>query len=184
SNTIYAGMLGRLHPSGRYLYGAVNNLSPSDIEKFDIRPGVSKALYDSPYHGDYAMNGNLWFSEDGTRLFARSGNVFRSSEVKSEDMLYMGSLGGGVQWVAHSGEASRVFSLAYEHPSHVRVHSDDLFSLRGAEPLPPFPLPGGTADSNGEYVFVNAAGTQVYVLVRAGDTQLWGLVVLQVANMP
>lgn len=184
SNTIYAGVLAKLHPSGRYIYGADNGLSPSDIEKFDVRTGVSQAMYDSPYHGNYDMGGNLWFSEDGTRVFTRSGNVFRSSEVQSEDLLYMGSLSVGVRSVAHSTAAARVFALSYADPTQVRVHDEDHLNLRGEAALPRFPLPSGTASSRGEYVFVNAAGTRAYVLIRAGDTQLWGLAVMNVASMP
>lgn len=184
SSSIYAGMRARLHPSGRYLYAANDRLTPSDIEKFDIRTGVARELYDSPYHGDHDMGSELWFSEDATRIFTPAGNVFRSSEVQSEDMLYMGSLSAGARGVAHSSEAGRVFGLFGQDPTQVRVYDEDHFGLRGAAPMPRFPLPSGTADPNGQYVFVNAAGTQVYALVRAGESQQWGLVVMNVASMP
>ena len=35
--SMYAGTKGRLHPSGKFIYGADNGLSPSDIEKYDIQ---------------------------------------------------------------------------------------------------------------------------------------------------
>ena len=90
--SIYAGTKGRLHPSGKFIYGADNGLSPSDIEKYDIQNGVANMLYDSPYHGDYPMNGNLWFSEDGNRIFTRGKTVLKTSEFKSTDMYYNGTL--------------------------------------------------------------------------------------------
>lgn len=90
--SIYAGALGRLHPSGNALYTADNGLSPSDIEKWDVTPGVATWLYDSPYHGDYGMCGNLWFNETGTTIYTVCGNTFRSSNVQAQDMVYSGAI--------------------------------------------------------------------------------------------
>ena len=89
---IYAGALGRLHPAGDYLYTANNGLSPSDIEKWDITSGTADALYDSPYHGDYEMCGNVWFNESGTTIYTPCGNTFNSSVVQANDMVYSGAL--------------------------------------------------------------------------------------------
>ncbi|MGB7931203.1 MAG: hypothetical protein WCH04_03110, partial [Gammaproteobacteria bacterium] len=83
-NFVYAGTLARLHPNGTDIYGADNGLSPSDIEKYSIAGGTAQYLYDSPYHGTYAMGGELWFTEDGSRIFTRSGNVFRSSSAQAQ----------------------------------------------------------------------------------------------------
>ena len=89
---IYAGALGRLHPSGDFLYTANNGLSPSDIEKWDITSGIAAVLYDSPYHGDHEMCGNVWFNESGTTIYTPCGNTFRSSAVQPHDMVYSGAL--------------------------------------------------------------------------------------------
>ena len=40
------------------------------------------------------MCGNLWFSEDGRRIFTACGNVFRSATSKAEDMTYNGKMDG------------------------------------------------------------------------------------------
>ena len=89
---IYAGTKAKLHPSGKYVYGAVGSLSPTDIEKYDIQEGTAHYLYDSPYHGDYSIGGDLWFEQNGERLFTRAGTVFKTSETQSMDMIYNGSL--------------------------------------------------------------------------------------------
>ena len=91
-NSVYAGTQMKLHPAGKAIYGADNGISPSDIEKYSIENGTAKYLYDSPYHGDYSMGGDLWISEDGLRIFTKSGNAFKSSEVQDQDMKYNGSL--------------------------------------------------------------------------------------------
>lgn len=194
--SIRAGTLVRLHPSGKYIYGANNGLSPSDFEKYDIRSGTAAVMYDSPYHGDYAFNGNVWVSEDGLRLFARSGNAFRSSEVKAEDMVYAGKLSGMsvVEWVTQSTAAARVYALpgaGWDGPaaSELRVYGSDYLAFRGATPLPSFVVPTvGAFASRGRFVFSSTDGTKVYVLVQAdgasGLSQDWGWVVYPAAELP
>lgn len=184
SGIIYAGMLGKLHPSGRYLYGAYNGLSPSDYEKFDVRGGPAVGLYDSPYHGDHDMGGNLWFNETGTRLFAPSGNIFRSSEVRTEDMLYVGRLNAGIRSLAHASEAARIFTLSPGNLALLRVNDDQTFAFRGTVSLPQMTVGGQTVAPEGRYVFVNGRGTRVFVLQRGQGTQQWGLAVLPVSSMP
>jgi hypothetical protein len=195
---LYAGTLAKMHPSGKYIYGANNGLSPSDLEKYDIRSGAAARMYDSPYHGDYAFNGDLWISEDGLRLFARSGNVFRSSEVAAEDMRYAGSLQGmtSVAWVTQSTAAGRVFALPGTYfgsetsaPSELRVYDSAFLAYRGALPLPQFVAPGvGSFRSEGRFVFSTTSGQRVYVLVKAdnasGLAQDWGFVIYNLAELP
>lgn len=195
--TIYAGTLVKMHPSGSYIYGANNNLSPSDFEKYDIRSGAATVMYDSPYHGDYAFGGDVWISEDGLRLFARSGNVFRSSEVRAEDMRYAGSLQGmtSVVWAMQSTAAGRVYALPGTNfgtqtpPSELRVYDSAFLAYRGALALPQFIAPGvGSFRSEGRFVFSTTSGQRVYVLVKAdnasGIAQDWGLVIYNLADLP
>ena len=196
NGTIRAGTLVRLHPSGRYIYGADNGLSPSDFEKYDIRNGAATVMYDSPYHGDYSFGGNVWISEDGLRLFARSGNAFRSSEVRAEDMLYAGNLSGMsvVQWVVQSTGAGRVFALPGTSfnstaAAELRIYDSAFLAFRGTVPLPQFIAPGvGAFRSHGRFVFTNAAGTRVYVVLQAdGSSGLaldWGWVAYSTSELP
>jgi hypothetical protein len=198
TGTIYAGTLARLHPSGDYIYGANNGLSPSDFEKYDIRPGVAAFMYDSPYHGDYAFSGNVWISEDGLRLFARSGNVFRSSAVSSEDMRYAGKLQGMsvVQWAAQSTPAGIVAALPGSwccgdpvNLSEMRVYESTFLAYRGAVPLPQFAVPGvGSFEAEGKFAFFKADGERLYLLIKAEDGSGmaldWGLVTYSRADLP
>ena len=196
ASTIRAGTIVRLHPSGKYIYGANNGLSPSDFEKYDVRSGTATMMYDSPYHGDYAFSGNLWISDDGLRLFARSGNVFRASEVRSEDMLYAGSLSStsAVQWAVQPLTSGRVLVLPAggwntSAPPELRVYGSDYLAYRGAVPLPKFIVPGaGSYSAEGQYVFTNTNASRVYVLVRAdpsaGLAQDWGIANYDMTEMP
>jgi hypothetical protein len=177
--SIYAGTLGKLHPSGEYMYGANNGLSPSDFEKYDIRPGTATVMYDSPYHGDYAFSGDIWIADDGLRLFARSGNVFRSSTVRAEDMTYAGSLAGAtyLEWVEHSSAANLVLAIpaaSYYSPaaSEIRVYSNDFLALQGVRALPQFLVPDGQGGGDlynaiGQFVFIDQAGDRFHALVKA-----------------
>lgn len=184
TGTIYAGMVGRLHPSGDYLYGAENHIFPSDFIKVDIRGGRAEILYDSPYHGDYELGGDVWFTEDGTRMFARSGNAFRSSPVRSEDILYAGRLPEPVQSLAHSAEVARVFTIPFFDRDRVSVHDHQLYALRGTTLLPRLPASGEAAVPEGWFLFANGPGTRLFVLLRSPETDQWALAVMETLYMP
>jgi len=76
-----------LHPSEDWVFAANTDSSPSDIEKFDISGDSITSISDSPYHGDYRMNGDVWASPDGTYVITRGGDIFLAS-----DMSYVESL--------------------------------------------------------------------------------------------
>jgi len=198
-NSIYGGTVAKLHPSGSYVYGANRNLSPSDFEKYDIRSGPAAYLYDSPYHGDYAFSGNVWAFEDGSRLIARSGNLFRASAVQAEDMTYAGSLSGAprIQWAVHSTGASRVLVVLdganlETSPSELRAYDPSALQYMGSVPLPRFNVTGAASTTHyaaeGYFVFFNAAGTRAYSLIRAvpesGLALDWGVAVFDAADIP
>lgn len=177
--SIYAGTVAKLHPSGDYMYGADNGLSPSDFEKYDIRSGTAAVMYDSPYHGDYAFSGDIWISDDGQRLFARSGNVFRASTVRAEDMTYNGNLAGTsyLEWVEQSSAANLVLALpaaTYSTPaaSVIRVYNSEFLAFLGVHALPQFLVPNGQGGGTlynalGQFVFIDQAGARFHALVRA-----------------
>ncbi len=197
--TIRAGTLVKLHPSGEYIYGADNGLSPSDFEKYDIRSGVAVYLYDSPYHGDYAFSGNLWIYDDGTRIIARSGNVFTSSTVQAQDLLYVGALPGVflVSAAAHSSNLERVVLVGTDDFSgsggtELRSYTASFLAYQGAVRLPAYvesgPSGSTTFPSEGRFVFVNSAGSHVYVLLRGDEPHIGrfntGLAVYEAADLP
>nr|WP_164021029.1 PKD domain-containing protein [Pyxidicoccus trucidator] len=169
-----AGTRGVLHPSGTAMYGANNGLSPDDIEKFDITRGTAQRSYDSPYHGDYYMCGNLWISEDGARIFTACGNTFRSSSVRSEDMTYAGALPGAgyIRHLTHSTAANRIALVqgSYWEPTlgrEVRLYMPDFLGFDQSVPLPRFKVNGTDFDSYGRFVFYSAAGDRLIVVVQA-----------------
>ena len=198
-NSIYGGTVAKLHPSGSYIYGADNNISPSDFEKYDVRGGTAAYMYDSPYHGDYSFAGNVWAFEDGSRLIARSGNLFRASAVQAEDMTYAGSLSGGagIVWAVHSTAAARVLVLAdgayaQTGPAEFRAYDPTALQYMGSVPLPKFNVTGASGTTQyaaeGRFVFFNAAGTRAYTLIRAnpasGLAADWGMAAFDRADIP
>lgn len=169
---IYAGTRARRHPGGTAIYGANRGLSPSDIEKYSIAGGTATFLYDSPYHGDYPMCGDLWISEDGLRIFTACGKVFRSSEVQDEDMRYGGSLSAAtlVRDVAHSSAAGKLLVIPDGGPASdtvVQVYDQAFLAFEGTLPLPDFVLPTGSFDAHGRFVFWSGDGSQRFAIVQA-----------------
>lgn len=173
---IYAGMVGRLHPSEKYIYGADNGISPDDIEKFDIQKGAAYSLKDSPYHGDYPFGGNLWFSEDGDRIFTRSKTILRASEVSAEDMTYNGSIAitNQIQSLFHSKTADRLYILtgnnSWSTPqgdSDLQIFNNSYLNFLGKYTLEQYMVNNKLYNAEGKFVFANAKGKRIYVLTKA-----------------
>ncbi len=188
-SSINAGTVAKLHPSGTVAYGANNGLSPSDIEKYSLANGTAVRLYDSPYHGDHPMCGDLWITDIGDRIFTRCGNVFRSSTTQSMDMVYAGSLAGMslVEHLDHSTTAGKVvaisengFSSTVQADTKVRLYEDAFLGFLSEVTLPKFMIGTASHATHGRFVFFNSTGTAHFVLVQVDPTanaQLdWGVV--------
>ena len=197
-NLIYEQTKAKLHPSGDFIYGATTRQSPSDFEKYDILGGTAAYLYDSPYHGAFDFAGDIWISDDGTRLFAKSGNVFNSSATFANDMTYNGELAGegNVVSLDHSSASSRVYAIFTTDdyynakPSNeVRIYETDFLAFQGTTTLPGFLVPDGSGggtlyDSEGYFGFFSASGAKFYAIVKAqegsGLQNEWAIVTLDV----
>jgi len=172
---LFAGTRAKLHPGGNYIYGADNNLSPSNIEKYDITNGTATCLYNSPYHGDYNMGGDLWFSEDGLKILTKGGTVFHSSETKAEDMTYAGALSGisNVTHMSHSGTAGKVAVIpgnSYGQTTNdvdLMLLNDEYLTPEAKRSLPKFTVDGVSYSAHGRFVFFNSTGEKYYVIEQA-----------------
>lgn len=78
-----------LHPSGNAFYGADTGVAPSDIYRYNFTSGGITNSYDSPYHGTYPMDGNVWVHPNGRLVLTRGSGVFTSSRDREEDMLFV-----------------------------------------------------------------------------------------------
>lgn len=178
TGSIYAGAVARRHPTRTALYSADRGLSPADIELHDLTNGRSTYLRDSPYHGDYSMCGDLWFSDDGARIFTACGNVFRASTDAATDMTYNGSLTGMplVGFLDHSAQAHRVAVVprnGFMTPDADRrllLFEDQFLAAAGSVDLPSITVDAALVPIRGRFVFWRSDGSRFYVLGRATPT--------------
>jgi 6-phosphogluconolactonase (cycloisomerase 2 family) len=118
-----------LHPSQTRIYAADTDVSPSDIERFDLDP-VTGALtwrWDSPYHGDHPMGGNVYAHPNGMFLFTRGGGVYNSDANRPGDMTHVRDLQGGAECLAFSPDGGR-FARAHFSSPLLTVHDAGDFS--------------------------------------------------------
>lgn len=181
----YAGSRARLHPAGDKVYSANNGLSPSDIQAYDVSVSPLVSLGDSPYHGDYAMCGNLWFSEDGATIYTACGNAFRSSTVAGQDMVYAGAmvLGGTIpiyywyeiQSLSHRGAAKEIavidqstyecrdFTGQAKCYSHLNLYDSDFLNRTAQFVFPTVQVNGLNYQQLGRFVFHRNGGAKVVI---------------------
>lgn len=177
--------------TGKYIYMADRGVTPSDLHKFDIQSDTAQYLYDSPYHGDYSISGDLWLSEDGGRIFTRGGSVFKTSEVKSNDMTYNGKLdlyqevyhrSSSVFGLEHNANAQKVFLIAaggYDVPKfpYLFIHNYDNLLLSEKVALEKYITKDGNGggayfEADPYFVFSNNLGNEVYVITKAYESGL------------
>jgi len=166
----------RLHPSGARMYGADRGSSPDDLIRYEIS-GATLTGTDSRYHGDYAMCGDLWLSEDGARIFTACGNTFRSTALASTDITYGGRLAapeGRLLWVTHSTEAGQVVAVpgggwnaTGDEDTLLRVYDDEFLAPAGTVAVSPFIFPVGVFPGHARFVFFSADGTRRFAVVQA-----------------
>lgn len=172
---IRAGTRAKLHPGGTSIYGADNGLSPSEVQKYDISSGTPVLLYDSPYHGDYPMCGDLWMSEDGLRIFTKCGNVFRATSTQAGDITYNGALQNltSIAHLSHSSAIGKVAAIpansyfVLDSDTEIRTFGYDYLTFEQSIPLPRFIFGNGNYAGHGKFVFYNSDGSKVFVVVQA-----------------
>lgn len=173
--SIYAGTKAKLHPGGTSIYGAWNGLSPSDIEKYDISAGTPVYLYNSPYHGDYSMCGDLWMSEDGLRIFTKCGNVFNATNLQSTDMVYGGALQNLslIRHLSHSSATAKIVAIpdnswnTTNSDNEVRVFGYDFLTFEQSIKLPNFVVGNAQYPGHGRFVFHSSSGAGYFVVLQA-----------------
>lgn len=191
--SVYEGSRMKLHPSGKYIYLIDNRTMPEDIHKFDIQNGRAVNLYDSPYHGDYAMGRDIWFSEDGNRIFSMAGAVFKTSEIQSKDILYNGKINlvnssyygsAYIKSLAHSASKNNLYLITSTYPSNSSndqiffyIHDADNLSFKEKVQIEKYLVMdgvgrGGIYDPIPHFIFTNTSGNKVYVLATAQSSGL------------
>lgn len=169
----------KLHPSRTLIYAAENGVIPEDIGVYDISSGTAVFLRDSPYHGDHAMCGNLWMSDDGLRIFTRCGRVFRYSDLPENDMVYNGSLAdtGDIRHLDHSSVASKIVVLPDDNiygddPTvnrSLRIYGHPLLLFERRIDLTRYLLPTMAHPTYGRFAFISVDGTKVFVVVQVDE---------------
>lgn len=86
---IYSNATISVHPSGDYLLLSSTVITPDDVYKFNIEDGWASYQYDSPYHGDYRIGGQVWFNPKGDHFLSRFGHVFQFTEDPTRDLTYL-----------------------------------------------------------------------------------------------
>ena len=183
---LHGGEAARLDPSGRFLFTISSaHVSPGDVTRHDVQGGTPTTLYDSPYHGDYAICGDVWVSSDSARIFTGCGTVLSATASPATDLRYAGSLGSPTLYLAgldSDVERDRIVALqASAHPwpypswgepatDQAVLHFDYRHLQRTSQqPLPTYDFAGGRDRLHGRSVWLSADGQHYYVVAVTGE---------------
>jgi hypothetical protein len=177
----YYGTKFKLLPNGSRLYGATQGISSGGIVSVDVASGVPNVL--GEHNGDWYACGKLWVSQDGKRLFSGFGGVFRTAVDRDLDVTPNGRLAQlkYARSIFHSGNAGVVLAIPESRPTPPCPNQGEetadrllIYDYASLQLVNVVKLPNvGAADeklpADGRFVFANAQGTKVYVVLQATD---------------
>ncbi|MDQ0196427.1 S-layer homology domain-containing protein [Paenibacillus wynnii] len=105
----------QMHPVLNKIYTISTDTTPRDLSTYNVTNGqyvdpLYPGGYDSPYHGDYVMTQNFTISPDGAYIFNGSGNVFKATSNKYDDMKYVYGLGKAYADIAFDLSNNRFYT--------------------------------------------------------------------------
>jgi hypothetical protein len=175
---IHGDTKAKLHPREPYIYGANNELTSSNIEKYSIKEDIPVYLYDSPYDGDYESCGYLWITEDGLTLFTKCGYVFRSSDLNFLDLFLrsLNTLNTRIAHADHSIDVNKIAVILEVDPTlpetlsadtAVSIYDRSYLALDKNIELPEIESNGLGYPLHGRYVFYTRTGQHIVLLVQS-----------------
>jgi len=169
-------------PKQPYVIAARRFTSPSGITVFDINTKLEKNYR-------HQSVGNYWFSSDGQYMFESGGNVYRTNAIVSasgrnpQDVTTIGKLKVpgteyyySLPWVDYSSVSKSIWalygsSLIYQFEDNdytlVKTYAcDDIYQ----------PNPQTAAyEVEARYVFANSSGTELSVLRKGTNNNIWSV---------
>lgn len=186
-NQVHAGIKGRLHPSGKYIY-AQSPLSRGQVQRLTIKNGDIDDRYESDFEEESYTIPSIWFSEDGNRIFTRERSVLKTSELNSLDGLYNGRIPSEnnykIDWLDHSstkGKLYVIFSNGDQWNSiklnNIYVFNDSDLSYVNKLDLEKYfnqtkKNSAETYDAIPYFVFSNSTGNRLFVITKALNSDL------------
>ena len=190
---IRSGTRAKIHPSGKYIYGAQAALSTETIQKYGIEYDTAEYLYEKT--GQYSIRNNLWLTENGDRIITKGGSVLLLSETQDQDIVYFGKLQfegsptttfSHIECFDHSELSRKFFALSqtvnYNFGSrpilpYVYVHDAASLAYLNKIRLEDYMIPnlGAQPDiytAEPFFVFANSDGHEIYVLTKSIDSGL------------
>lgn len=184
---IYEGTRARLHPAGNDLYAA-DVIAFDAIDRWDVTFDHATWRYESPYPRDHYMCDNLWFNEDGSRIYTACGHVFVSNDDQAQDLVYDATLaltdlpwGFRIRSLSQSDVRQEIALIEYDYDhcernpdtgqcyTHLAWYDSDDLALQAVYSIPVIHVGDADYAQHGLFVFHGAGGTQKYLISRLKD---------------
>jgi hypothetical protein len=150
----------------------------TQVSKWDVSQGnpvmISENLSSVP------TCGNLWLSEDGSRIYTACAAVYGASAIPSADFTPEGSLSmaGSLVWAADARLNGLLAVIPKQAPgsspqvidTELQIYSVANLSFARQLALPSFSVNGATYPGHGKYVFWNAAESNLVTLEQADSS--------------
>ena len=174
------GSVLRMHPLESWVYGVSTRQVPAILRKYDVTtlPVQSLRLETIGVDKD-ELGGNIWFSEDGTRMLTATGKLFTVSSDYFEDFLLDKTIQDDIfaAWADHSsetGEWAVVIGNSTNVPSlngKVAFYDDQTLTRNSVADIRDVPIGGTLYPVLASRIFYSEDGSgQVLLTSNLGAT--------------
>jgi hypothetical protein len=180
-------------PDQPFIIATRQQSSPSGF----ITYSINERKLQSYAHKDLS---DFWFSEDGDYIFARSGDVYRTTSatnntesfnatINAIDKLKNGASGTQYYpwWLDHLSSKNKIFIINYHYANQFVIYQfdDNDYQLEKSYAYDKnYELNASTPafEVQAHYVFANREGTELFVLRKgkADDNMIWSMEILKI----
>ncbi|MGC2661365.1 MAG: BACON domain-containing protein [Bryobacteraceae bacterium] len=142
--------------------------------------GSAISLTAWPYRNGPLAWGSVWFSQDGSRVYAGNGVVVNSSTNSAEDMTYVSNVQAGyvLQALADSTTRAQVAYIMQLNSEatpptddmHVALLNSPSLTPAGSLSLTPFTVGSTAFAAHGRFLFFRSDSSNLYVINQADPT--------------
>lgn len=169
-------------PNQPYVIAARRYSSPSGITVFDINTKLEKNYR-------HQSIGNYWFSSDGLYMFESNGNVYSTTAIAAptgrnpENISTIGKLKTpdspyyyNLPWIDYSSASKSVWALSGS--TLIYQFEDNDYTLVKTYTYDNLYQPDAQTEAyevQAQYIFANGLGTELTVLRKGGNNNIWSV---------
>ncbi len=119
----------------------------------------------------YTVREDLWFSEEGNRIFTKSSGIFSTPTSEEGTVGYRGSFEkvGRIKQMTHSTKCKKAVIISEENDKAIKTFSEPFYSFLSEITMPSLFFNNREIVNSADFLFFKNTGEKVYIILNAED---------------